>query len=1495
MEDRHRNLLFGVFAVQLGKVSAQQLAHAAVLWAQDPSQPLAQYLLEGKHLPPEEVRLLGRLVDEAVSVCNGDSEATLRVFGGEDQVQHSFAGAITLTDSGGVATVPLTVALQEEQRLDSVPGVSEVPGRYTLRSEHARGGMGRVLLVHDEHMGRDIALKELLPELLEGSGADKETPVRKSMPIMARFLQEALITGQLEHPAIVPVYELGNRANGTIYYTMKLVRGQSLSQALRAVEDLPQRLELLPHFVDLCNAIAYAHSRNVIHRDIKPGNVMVGEFGETVVLDWGLAKVRDREDVHADELTDTFHALNLGEQVDFAKTRYGQALGTPAYMPPEQAKGAIDEVDERSDVYSLGAVLYELLTGQPPHQADSIREILRRVVETSPEPPESLDKRVPAELSAICMRALAPEPGDRYQSARDIATEIERFRSGAMVAAYSYSLREVVGRFVRKHKIALSGAAAVFATIVISVTAFVLFLQQSNRELEASLQRESEMREEAENAKEVAQEQTEAAEAARQASDKARADAERQAYLSSILAARSMLAENKASLAKKTLLSAPENSREIEWPYYLLQTDESIATLGDGTTPLVYAAFTEYPQVILVSETGVVQTWNARTQERTSEFETMMPVTHAALSPDRKRIALCHVVDANLQVWSLEDNTLLFNRSEERAQSREIYIDRIRFGPLQWLADSNSIVCRYLVEPGMAAERVDYALVNIDANQVVETLDDALVSPNGAYITCRREDEHSHGILRGGSWQPLRGSPLLFSPDSKVLLTNAGSDLVVVYDLESGQEREFTWNERCISSAWASEAGFWIAMNGCDSPGDRIVFIPSSMTESDVSEIYFGSFANAPGSPSFEFASGPFLLEQRHALDGTNFSGVHYLPELTPDSDRIWGPAGTWTREAELLHLRGHSAPIAAFAYDGDNSSAPGFRYFGPLERPTLQDIEARDLLLTASMDGTAKLWFAYEDSISKGLYKMPEEVAKLYAYADLLDTPRRESGDLTFLLGEVPGELEKQYSYSGQWESMKKMTYWKAVSRAVPDRLTLGRALPPLREPPEVCVASNKGLFLDASTWRLRCLDLSDGEDVWAFGTEEDIILSSRLSPDGSFAVVSMLDSVYALDGHDGQVLWRGEFPDVFSVSVNANSTRLLICDGSMHIYLIDTTTWMEVARVQLYEGIGIGAQDPSAHFSEGESGTERVDIVELNESLTWDPWRDISPGDLLEQTDNKGMEETQASEAATASAESKFTEVSTVEEFIDAIRAGRDVRLAPGDYVLSEENLGTDPEVFSWRYGPTLRDTSGLTILGSEAGVARILIEDENCAVLALENCTNLAMKNVTFGHLGSPGGCYAPVIHAKSCQGLAFRRCDLFGSGMVAVSLEDSEFAEFRECSLRDCTNQAVYATDCGTVLFDQCVIRDNYCLWPGLYFERVADARLVACMIHGNQTRAEDGEPLIEGKQSEVHLDSCAIWDNTGLTLPDQDAADWLEMTDVAFAKPAAFQEVGEDAL
>ena len=215
---------------------------------------------------------------------------------------------------------------------------------YSVGPELARGGMGKILAGRDRRIGRPVALKQLL---VTGQAAKE------------RFEREALITGRLQHPAIVPVYEAGRWPEGDPFYAMKLVEGEPLSKAIARAKTLTERMALLPNVIAVAHAIAYAHEHRVIHRDIKPSNVLVGAFGETVVIDWGLAK-----DLAADDNDDNDPDAGSGSISSgspSSQTAVGIAMGTPGFMPPEQACG--EAVDERADVYSIGALLYHLLAG----------------------------------------------------------------------------------------------------------------------------------------------------------------------------------------------------------------------------------------------------------------------------------------------------------------------------------------------------------------------------------------------------------------------------------------------------------------------------------------------------------------------------------------------------------------------------------------------------------------------------------------------------------------------------------------------------------------------------------------------------------------------------------------------------------------------------------------------------------------------------------------------------------------------------------------------------------------------------------------------------------------------------------------------------------------------------------------------------------------------------------------------------------------------------
>jgi serine/threonine-protein kinase len=343
--------------------------------------------------------------------------------------------------------------------------------RYAPGRLHARGGLGEVWVVRDADLGREVALKELRPEQADNPA------------VVARFLEEARITGQLEHPGIVPVYELAAGAEGQRpFYTMRFIRGRTLNDAVGAYHEKRESgqagpldlRELLGAFLSVCNAVAYVHARGVIHRDIKGQNIVLGDFGEVIVLDWGLAKILGSNE------GETVPASVRVEAEGRDQTVQGQILGTPAYMAPEQAQGRLDLIDQRSDVYSLGAVLYEILTGQPPFTGPNTHEVLEQVIQEPPVPPRQRLASIPPALEAICLKALAKRPAQRYSSARELAQEIERWLADEPVAAYPEPWKVRARRWLGRHRTLTTAAVAAVLVAAVSLAIATFFLKAAN-------------------------------------------------------------------------------------------------------------------------------------------------------------------------------------------------------------------------------------------------------------------------------------------------------------------------------------------------------------------------------------------------------------------------------------------------------------------------------------------------------------------------------------------------------------------------------------------------------------------------------------------------------------------------------------------------------------------------------------------------------------------------------------------------------------------------------------------------------------------------------------------------------------------------------------------------------------------------------------------------------------------------------------------------------
>jgi serine/threonine protein kinase len=532
---------------------------------------------------------------------------------------------VTLRDSG------------DEQRVVK-PKSKELPheeneSRYRIDGEIARGGMGAILKGRDTDLGRDLAIKVLLD-------SHKDNP-----EVVERFVEEAQIGGQLQHPGIVPVYELGQFSDERPFFSMKLVKGKTLASLL-AQRKAPgdDHAHLLGIFEQVCQTMAYAHSRGVIHRDLKPANVMVGAFGEVQVMDWGLAKVL-AEGGTADEQ----RSLDRHQDVSIIRTQrstgsdtpgavgsqtnVGSVMGTPAYMPPEQALGETDRLDERADVFGLGAILSEILTGKPPYIGRDSTDILRQATRGKLEDCFArLDASgVDAELVLLAKRSLAAEPEERLPNAGVVADELTEYLNGVQDRLKEAEIETARAQARRKLYVAIAGLMLVIAAG--ATAAATNFRHQ--REVQAIL---------AQDNKTLAADN----DLKRREAETQRNKTQRLLYASDMKLAYQAWSEGHLSRAVSLLrrhLPNPggEDLRRFEWYHiwHACQAGFDTPTLDNGRHPLGFA-FTDQGSLISRSM-DLLESWDLRTHVQTSSHEFSGDISRcAAFSPDRTVVATGH-------------------------------------------------------------------------------------------------------------------------------------------------------------------------------------------------------------------------------------------------------------------------------------------------------------------------------------------------------------------------------------------------------------------------------------------------------------------------------------------------------------------------------------------------------------------------------------------------------------------------------------------------------------------------------------------------------------------------------------------------------------------------------------------------------------------------------------------------------------------------------------
>jgi serine/threonine-protein kinase len=521
--DRH--LLFGLLALQNGLIDQGALVAAFQAWTRDKSKSLADHLEARGDLTGPKRAALEAFAAVHIEAHGGDVQQSLAAVPanrstraslvdlGEPEIEATLA-RVALAKNGQATEIDGDDDDDPDRSAGLSLGAATSDGqRFRILRPHARGGLGEVFVALDAELHREVALKQILEK-------HADDPVSRQ-----RFVAEAEITGGLEHPGIVPVYGLGTYGSGRPYYAMRFIKGESLKEAIQAFHEgagtkspSPPRGEgapsaslgagrragegaagtggsrdlelrkLLRRFLDVCNAVDYAHSRGVIHRDLKPANIILGKHGETLVVDWGLAKAVGRADPSVGEQTIAPSSSGSSE------TLPGSALGTPAYMSPEQASGDLDRLGPRSDVYALGATLYCLLTGKPPFDGEDVGEILRRVQAGDVRAPREVDPSLDAALEAVCTKAMATKLEGRYSGCQALAEDIERWMADEPVSAYREPLPRRARRWAKRNRTIVATAAVALLAGVVGLSAVLVVQTQAKADIARALVRETQAR-----------------------------------------------------------------------------------------------------------------------------------------------------------------------------------------------------------------------------------------------------------------------------------------------------------------------------------------------------------------------------------------------------------------------------------------------------------------------------------------------------------------------------------------------------------------------------------------------------------------------------------------------------------------------------------------------------------------------------------------------------------------------------------------------------------------------------------------------------------------------------------------------------------------------------------------------------------------------------------------------------------------------------------------